>query len=159
MPTSFRARWLVVTTLAGILIVAAAVFAGKQLGRSQQSTLDQARAYATAATVASLKLNAYEACGRGNQQRIAINKSTDGTYRAFFLNGTLEINAAKVGKDPKRKALEIGSGQSILNAANDLQYLPLTDCNQSTKHPSTYKLAAPYSYATYLAALKKHKHP
>lgn len=154
MGTSFRKRWLIVTSISAVLIVAAAIFAGKQFGASQQATLDQARADATAQSVYALKASSVASCHRGNEQRIAINKSTAGTYQAFYLNGSLELAASKVGKDKKRKALEAASAKSILHAADSLQYLPLTDCKAALEHPKTYKLAEPYSYATYL----KHKH-
>lgn len=158
MPTSFRARWLIVTILGAILIVAASIFGGKQLGASQQSTLDKAKANSALAAVTALRLSSDASCFRGNQQRVAINKSTAGTYKAFYLNGTLELAASKVGKDPKRKQIERTSAQAIISAADTLQYLPLTDCTEAHAHPSTYVLAAPTPYVQYLAQ-QKHKHP
>lgn len=156
MPTSFRRRWLLVTLIGLALIVGSSIFIGRQLGDSQQATLGQARVAADHAGVAALRTSALNSCQRGNQQRLAINKSTGGIYAAFHINAQLELGLVKAGKDKKRKRLEENAGQAILHAASTLQYLPLTDCTQSVIHPASYKLAYPIPYAQYLATRTAH---
>lgn len=156
MRTSFRGRWLILSAIGLVLILTAAIFIGKQLGDSQQATLQKAHLAADQASVSVLKASAFNSCQRGNQQRLAINKSTGGIYAAFEINAQLELGLVSAGKDKKRKQLEEHAGQAILDAADALQYLPLTDCNKSVRHPATYKLAYPIPYAQYLATRKGH---
>lgn len=150
--------------LACVVIMALILGAGYAVG---QYVPNQARA--TAAKTAHLigreqadektqklaRQSSFAACKRGNQRNRAINQSNGAIRHAFVANAMVELKLTKVGKDPKRRVLEQNGGDAILTAANEIQYLPTTNCQLAITHPLSYHNAAPITWGQHLRQNRK----